>query len=70
MGTNKHQRQEIEDLENLAAIVDIAMNTLQFVALYTRSEHILHEIHRALQALERGRAIIIRRRQQIGGSHE
>ncbi len=67
MGTTKHQRREIEDMENLAAILDTAESTLQLLTLYIRQPHLLDEIERALRAIGHGKGIVIRPRTNIGG---
>lgn len=65
MGTNKRQRQEIEDMENLAAVLSTLDSLLGLIALHTRQPHLVREIEAGVNALERGRMIVFRRRRQL-----
>jgi hypothetical protein len=65
VGTTRQQRQEIEDLENLAAVLIGADMALQALALVVRNPALLDEIRRARESIARGQEIIIRRRQHL-----
>lgn len=65
MGTNRRQRQEIEDMENLAAILDRVDDTLRLLALHLRAPWLLAEIADARRALAHGQAIVWRRRDEL-----
>jgi hypothetical protein len=65
VGTTRQQRQDIEDLENLAAVLIGADMALQALALVVRNPALLDEIRRARESIARGQEIIIRRRQHL-----
>jgi hypothetical protein len=65
MGTTAQQRRDIEDMENLAAVLIGADMALQALALVVRNPALLDEIARARQSIARGQEIVRRRRQQL-----
>jgi hypothetical protein len=65
MGTTKAQRQEIDDMENLAAGIDFADRLLERLAQATRHAYTLEQLADGRQRLNVMRQIVIRRRQAL-----
>jgi chorismate mutase len=65
MGTTHEQRRDIEDMENLAAVLHTADEVLRLLALHTRRRHLLDEIAHARASIQRGQEIVWRQREQL-----
>jgi hypothetical protein len=65
MGTTKAQRQEIDDMENLAAGIDFVDRLLERLAQATRHAYTLEQLADGRQRLAVMRQIVIRRRQAL-----
>lgn len=68
MGTTRAQRQEMDDLENLAAGIDFVDRLLQRLAQATRHPYTLEQLADGRQRLDAMRQIVFRRRQALAAA--
>lgn len=65
MGTNKHQRQEIEDMENLAGGLDFVDRLLERLAEATRHHYTLEQLADGRDRVRQMQEIVFRRRRAL-----